>query len=443
MFLVKNILLKIQKTLIMSVYFGILLWQNALAQRPTKEFSSEVATAWFNLQLYLIPNTQGFSPPVASRALGYSGLALYESIVNGTRDYQSLTGVLNEFKNVPKIESGKNYHWVLCANTAQATIIKSLYANTSKANLAKIDSLKGVFERKYQNEVDKETALRSMKFGEAIAKAIFDYSKTDGGHEGYEKNFPKDYKTTTGACVWTPTSEQQIPLQPNWGRNRPFVKGDSDFELPAPPRCEASISSVMYAQALEVYSVGKNLSSEQNLIARYWSDDAGKTFTPPGHAISITLQIVVNEKLKLDKAAEVFCKVSIAAADAFISCWKCKFMHNVLRPVSYIRTTIDRNWNPLLNTPPFPEYTSGHASVSGATAQVLSDLFGFNYHFTDNSHAVRGFKPRSFESFYDFADEAALSRLYGGIHYRNSNEQGLKNGKRIGKNVCDLKFKRG
>ena len=441
MFLVKNIFPKTQKTIFLTVCFGILFCQNVLAQRQTKEFSSEVATSWYNLQLYLIPNTHGFSPPVASRALGYSGLALYESVVNGMPDYQSLTGILNEFKAVPKPESNKNYHWILVANAAQASIIKSLYANTSKANFFKIDSLKGIFEKKYLNEVDKETALRSVKFGEAIAKAIFDYSKSDGGHEGYDKNFPKDYKITVGACVWTATGEQQTPLQPFWGKNRPFVKGDSDFELPTPPRCEASISSVMYAQALEVYSVGKNLSAEQTLIARYWSDDAGKTFTPPGHAISITSQIISKENLKLDKAAEVFCKVAIAGADAFISCWKCKFMHNVLRPVSYIRTTIDRNWNPLLDTPPFPEYTSGHASVSGATAQVLSDLFGFNYHFTDNSHAARGFKDRSFESFYEFADEAANSRLYGGIHYRNSNEQGLKNGKRIGKNVCDLKFK--
>jgi hypothetical protein len=443
MFTIKNILLKAQKTIILTACLSILFWQNVSAQRPTKEFSNEIATAWYSLQLYLIPNTQGFTPPVASRALGYSGLALYESVVNGMPDYQSLVGVLNEFKAVPKTESGKNYHWILTANAAQATIIKNLYANTSKANLAKIDSLKGVFERKYTNDTDKETALRSIKFGEAIAKAIFDYSKTDGGHEGYDKNFPKDFKPIVGACVWTPTGEQQIPLQPFWGKNRPFVKGNADFELPTPPRCEASISSVMYAQALEVYSTGKNLSPEQSTIAKYWSDDAGKTFTPPGHAISITSQIISTEKLRLDKAAEVYCKVGIAAADAFISCWKCKFMHNVLRPVSYIRTTIDRNWTTLLDTPPFPEYTSGHASVSGATAQVLSDLFGFNYHFTDNSHAARGFKPRSFESFYEFADEAALSRLYGGIHYRNSNEQGLKNGKRIGKNVCELKFKRG
>nr|MCU0325236.1 vanadium-dependent haloperoxidase [Spirosomataceae bacterium] len=174
-------------------------------------------------------------------------------------------------------------------------------------------------------------------------------------------------------------------LQPYWGKNRTFVKGNADYELPEPPRCDAGISSIMYSQALEVYSAGKNLTPEQKEIAIFWSDDAGKTFTPPGHAISITTQV----------------------------CWKCKFMHNVLRPVTYIRTTIDRNWKPLLDTPPFPEYTSGHSSVSGATAQVLSDYFGFNYAFTDNSHADRGLKPRSFESFYDFANEAAISRLYG------------------------------
>jgi hypothetical protein len=436
----KNIIPKTQQMILIVCVLGMFL-QKSVAQRPTKDYSNEVATAWFNLQLQLIPTTQGFTPPVASRALGYSGLALYESVVNGMPDYQSLTGVLNEFKTIPKIESSKTYHWVLCANAAQATIIKSLYAKISKANVIRIDSLREAFERKYQNDADKETILRSIKLGEAIAKTVFEYSKADGGHEGYDKNFPKDYKNITGACVWTPTSDQQIPLQPFWGKNRPFVKGNTDFELPNPPRCEAGITSLMYSQALEVYSVGKNLSNEQMAIAKYWSDDAGKTFTPPGHAISITSQIVAKENLTLDKAAEIFCKVGIAAADAFISCWKCKFMHNVLRPVSYIRTTIDRTWTPLLDTPPFPEYTSGHASVSGATAQVLSDFFGFNYHFIDNSHVSRGLKPRTFDSFYEFADEAAISRLYGGIHYRNSNEQGLKNGKRIGKNVCELKFK--
>lgn len=429
-----------------AIFFSlmILFCLPAIAQKPqVKNYNSQLATDWFTLQLRLIRTTPGFSPPVASRALGYAGLTLYESLVNGMPEYQSLAGVLNEFKGVPKPEMGKDYHWILVANTAQVNITKNLYANTSKENLVSVDSLAGVYNRRYQNDIDKETLNRSIKYGEAVAKAIFDYSKTDGGHEGYKTNFPKDYKIATGACFWTPTAEGMQALQPYWGKNRTFVKGNADYELPEPPRCDAGISSIMYSQALEVYSAGKNLTPEQKEIAIFWSDDAGKTFTPPGHAISITTQVIKKEKLSLDKAAEIYCKIGIAAADAFVSCWKCKFMHNVLRPVTYIRTTIDRNWVPLLDTPPFPEYTSGHSSVSGATAQVLSDYFGFNYAFTDNSHADRGLKPRSFESFYDFANEAAISRLYGGIHYRNSNDEGLKNGKRIGKAVCALKFKKG
>jgi PAP2 superfamily len=432
----------------MLICFLISSWKNLSISPVTKEYSAEVAIKWTELQLKLIRTTPGFSPPVASRALGYSGLALYESVVGGMPDYQSLTGILNEFKSVPKPEISKGgtpteYNWELVANSAESIIIKNLFAATSEANKKSIDSLKLVFEKKIQPTLSPETFQRSVKFGESVAKAIFEYSKTDGGNEAYKNNFPKDFKVANGACFWSPTGEQQIPLQPNWGKNRTFVKGNSDFLLPIPPRCEAGISSIMYAQALEVYSIGKNLTPEQREIALFWADDAGKTFTPPGHAMAIATQVIKKEKVSLDKAAETYCKVGIASADAFVSCWKCKFMHNVLRPVSYIRTTIDRNWTPILETPPFPEYTSGHASCSGAVSQVLSDLYGFNYAFIDNSNADRGFKPRQFDSFFDFANEAAASRLFGGIHYRNSNEQGLLNGKRIGKVVCGLKFHKG
>lgn len=130
--------------------------------------------------------------------------------------------------------------------------------------------------------------------------------------------------------------------------------------------------------------------------------------------------------MSLDKAAETLCRIGIAVNDAFISCWKCKYEHNMLRPVSFIQTTIDPNWTAFLENPPFPEYTSGHGTVSGAIAAVLNDMFGYNYHFTDHSHDGNGLKPRSYDSFNEFAQEAALSRLYGGIHYRMSNEEGLK-----------------
>ena len=183
------------------------------------------------------------------------------------------------------------------------------------------------------------------------------------------------------------------------------------------------------------------LTEEQKDIARFWSDDPGTTFTPPGHGISIANQLIEKEGFDLMKTAETYCRVGIAASDAFISCWKCKYKFSMLRPVTFINTAIDSKWSAYLSNPPFPEYTSGHATVSGAIAIVLSDTFGYNYAFTDNSHSNKAYKPRSFDNFWDYANEAAMSRLYGGIHYRSSNDNGLINGKRIGLAACQLKLK--
>ncbi|MCU0325235.1 MAG: hypothetical protein MUF45_08280 [Spirosomaceae bacterium] len=158
-----------------AIFFSlmILFCLPTIAQKPqVKNYNSQLATDWFTLQLRLIRTTPGFSPPVASRALGYAGLTLYESLVNGMPEYQSLAGILNEFKGTPKPELGKEYHWILVANTAQANITKSLYGNTSKENLISVDSLAGVYSRRYQNDIDKETLTRSIKYGEAISRKI-------------------------------------------------------------------------------------------------------------------------------------------------------------------------------------------------------------------------------------------------------------------------------
>jgi membrane-associated phospholipid phosphatase len=141
-------------------------------------------------------------------------------------------------------------------------------------------------------------------------------------------------------------------------------------------------------------------------------------------------------------AAEAYAKVGIVLADSFIGCWNAKYEYNLLRPVTYIHERIDPNWNTLLNTPPFPEYPSGHSVQSGAVAAVLTDLFGDNYAFVDHTHEGRGFPPRSFASFTAFAEEAALSRLYGGIHYRRAIEAGLTQGECIGAQVNALEVRR-
>jgi hypothetical protein len=152
-------------------------------------------------------------------------------------------------------------------------------------------------------------------------------------------------------------------------------------------------------------------------------------------------QLVSEQGYSLDRAAEAYAKLGIAVADSFIGCWNAKYDYNVLRPITYIQSTIDGNWQPLLNTPPFPEYPSGHSVQSAAAAVVLTELFGENFAFTDHTHDDHGLEPRSFASFNQAAEEAAVSRLYGGIHFRAAIENGLEQGRCIGEKVVRLEFR--
>jgi hypothetical protein len=181
------------------------------------------------------------------------------------------------------------------------------------------------------------------------------------------------------------------------------------------------------------------LTSEQNAIARFWADDPARTATPPGHSLSILTQLLVSEDSSLLDAAEASARLGIAVCDAFIACWHTKYRYNLLRPITYIRAHIDPTWgSPLpVTTPPFPEYTSGHSVQSGATAEVLTALFG-RRSFTDHTHDALGLPARTFDSFDAAAEEAAVSRLYGGIHYRSAIERGLEQGRAIGIRVAAL-----
>jgi hypothetical protein len=410
--------------------------------KTAENYSADVATQWAALQLKLAQTTAGNTPPVVSRALGYTGLALYEAVVPGIPTRRSMVGQVNGLTVLPTPEAGQEYNWALSANAAEAAIIRGLWANTTDANKKTIDSLEIALTNSLKADGSDAIVTRSVTFGKSIGDAIFTYSQTDGGHEGYKRNFPSDYIVPKGPGFWVPTSTQLTPMQPNWGKNRSFVTSNTTTDPTGTPTYSTQISSTFFAQALEVYATGKNLTIQQKDIALFWSDDAGKTFTPPGHGVSIATQVLQTEKATLATAAETYAKIGMATADAFIACWRCKYRFNIVRPVSYINLAIDPTWKPLLTTPPFPEYTSGHSSGSGAAAQILEDTFGSNYAFTDHSHDKRGLTARSFKSFREYAEEAAISRLYGGIHYRNSNEQGLANGRRVGQNVLALSWRK-
>ncbi len=419
---------------------AVLLWLGSRQPLPASGFGSEVATAWFDLALDLVKESPGFSPPVASRAFGYAGVTLYEALAPAMPGYRSLAGQLNDLGDAPG-PADPAHHWPTVANAALATILRSLFPTATSQNKAAMDALQETFAQSFRMTVPPGILRRSVDRGRTVADHIFEWSKADGGHEGYLHNFPA-YTPPVGPGLWVPTPPGFLSaLQPFWGSNRPFALPSGGKCDPGPPLAYSEdASSAFFSETLECYEVVTNLSPEQRAIALFWSDDPGITCTPPGHSISILTQVVKDRGFALDVAAEAYAKVGIAVADAFISCWNTKYRYNLLRPVTCIRTLLDPTWSSLLVTPPFPEYTSGHSVQSAASAQVLTDLFG-TVAFTDHTHDERGFAPRSFNSFFEAAEEAALSRLYGGIHFRTAIALGLEQGRCVGRNVSNLEFR--
>ena len=408
---------------------------------PATEFDAAVPTAWFDLAQRLIQGTPGYSPPVASRAFGCLGVGLYESLVPGMADHASLVGTVNELEPVPRTGAATAYHWPSVANATLAGMARSLFPTAPEALRDEIDDL----EARLQSDVPHGILLRSIDRGRDVAAAIDAWARGDGGHEGYLRNFPSDYLPPTGAGLWVPTSPGFLPaLQPYWGANRCMALDNALTCDPGPPLpFSTDQGSAFFAEAMEVYETVNGLTPAQREIALFWSDDPGQTATPPGHSVSILGQLLRAQDLSLADAAVAYARLGIAVCDSFIACWRVKYIHNLLRPITYIRSQIDPAWgDPLpLSTPPFPEYTSGHSVQSAAAAEVLSATFG-EVAFTDHTHDARGLAPRSFDSIAAFAQEAAISRLYGGIHYRCAIERGLEQGRCIGATVAALPMRR-
>ena len=234
-------------------------------------------------------------------------------------------------------------------------------------------------------------------------------------------------------------------VEPHWNKIRTFgIDSAAQFKPKPPTPFSIEKESPFYKEAMEVYTIGKNLSPEQRDIASFWDCNpfvmnvkghvmfATKKISPGGHWMNITHVACVKAKANFVQSAEAYVRVSMSLFDGFVSCWDEKYRSKLIRPETYINQYIDENWVPLLQTPPFPEYTSGHSVISGSAAVTLTKLFGENFSFTDSTEIEFGLTSRSFKSFEEACDEAAISRMYGGIHYRPAFENGLTEGKAVG-----------
>ena len=411
----------------------------------SENLDTAVVVDWFALIKTLTTETPGYTPPVAARAFGYTGVALYEGLVPSMPTKQSLSGQLNGLEITIAPDPNATYHWPTVANAVLGGMTRHFYANANDDKFEAIVSLEKRFNDLYLDQNGAEIHEASLKWGQDLVAAVLEWSSTDGGANGQLNNFPAEYMPPVGPQFWVPTPPNYQPaLQPYWGDNRPFLTQNIGATAPQDPvEFSTAVDSEFYSNAMNVYTTVNSLTPAQRVIAEYWSDDPVTTATPPGHSISILNQLIVNENVSLQVAAEAYAKLGIGISDAFISCWNLKYKTMYVRPITYIQAYIDPDWNSVLVTPPFPEFTSGHSVQSGALAEIMTDLFGENYTFTDTTHAFRtdiDGSARTYASFYALAEEAAISRLYGGIHYMEAIYGGLEQGYQIGRNVNALQF---
>lgn len=413
------------------------------ADRPA---AGDLLDTRYRLILELVRHTPTYSPPVASRAFGYIGVTAYEAVAGGRPELRSLAGQLNGLTPPPARDPAEVYDEAVVLESALADATRTFFFNTGPTGQRAIRMVAEQLGRDVSAGVPDATLQRSIAHGRAIAAHVAAWAQTDGGAVVENMGFPQSYDLKDGPGHWVPTSlirQQQTPLLPAWGANRPFAMpaGDS-CDLPAPPDYSEDPSSVFYAEAREVYDTVRALTAEQKAIARFWSDDPMLTWTPPGHWIAIADDLLDEEKAPVERRVAVMARLGIALADAFIGCWHTKYRYDVVRPVTVIRRLFDPKFEPVLITPPFPEYPSGHSTQSAAAAAVLAAAFGAERSFVDRTHEDDGLPARGFPSFAAAAEEAAMSRLYGGIHFRAAIDGGLEQGRCIGAHAVALETRR-
>jgi len=381
---------------------------------------SALLVEWNELLLVRVKAEQ-LSPPEVSRIFAYTGITMYEAVQHSNENYASLSNALASLPELPQPIADESYEWSLVAVSALEVVATSLLDDESDAALTALyDSQRAVFGE----EVPFNVFNRSHDYGKALGESIATWAANDN------REIIRDmtYTVPTGdPSFWVPLEGQQA-MEPFWGSLRPFaLEHSAACNVPPGMDFSSEPGSEFFAQVSEVMTVASNATDEQRMIAQFWADNPGETATPPGHWIYIQNMLVEQLQLNLVETAQMYALTGVAMGDAFISAWDAKYHYQLLRPVTYINEYLDPEWETVVSTPPFPEYPSGHSVVSGAAEAVLTNLFGDAVAFTDEGFTVA--PARSFTSFADAAQEAAMSRLYGGIHYRIAIENGLEQGR--------------
>lgn len=399
-----------------------------------KEASAQVAIDWYKLQVRILLERNS---SMNGAYFGYLGVGLYESVRYGSKNSVSLSTKLYQMPAMPAKEKYKDYQWEVSANAAMAALLRSFNTGLTPANQASIDSLENAYNEKLKWKAG-SGFNRSQAFGRSIATAVYNWSLTDNFNPSNAGYVPPVF---SGAWVPTPPALAN-GIMPYLKTARPFLAAHLNViapEFPAPYSEETN--SAFYKIVKNVYDVSKALTKEQKDMALFWVDQGnGIGLTPNGHQVSIVTTALEKTEANLYIAAEAYAKASIAQRDATLICFKSKYTYNLLRPVTYIQKFIDPNWLPYIPTPPHPEYPSAHSFITGSVMQALTNVLGDKVSITDHSYDFRGYAPRTYTTLFKAAEEAGISRLYGGIHYVPSLNIALSLGHDLGDRVGKIKL---
>ena len=425
------------QALFLTIFFSGVSFGQEKAKTDQANYIHRAVKAVTDVMVYDI-----YSPPVTSRTYAYISVAGYEVMRKGNPNYLTFAGQLNGLNDIPAPEKGKEYNSTLAAVEAIITTGKTMVISEKKLT----DFEKGILDEFKNAGIPHDVMDNSIKYGKIVAQHIITWAATDRYKQ--IRSLP-DYSVKQGAAYWKPTPPAYIKaVEPNWNKLRTFVIDSAQqFKPEAPPEFSVDTTSTFYADVAAVYQKVNKNSPEEQEIANFWDCNpfkmnvrghvmyATKKVSPNGHWMNITRLACKGEGADGIKSAEAYARVAVTLADCFISCWDEKYRSSVIRPETYINKYIDPNWRPVLQTPPFPEYTSGHSMVSSSAAIVLTELFGPDFSFLDTTELEFGLQPRKYKSFLDAAKEAAISRFYGGIHYMPAIINGQKEGFALGRYV--------
>ena len=386
-----------------------------------------------------------FSPPVASRIYVYPSIAAYEVLINDYPKYKSFSEQINSLKDIPKPDLNKEYSFPVASLHAFITIGKDLIFSENKMN----EFQKNLFKELKDKGIPKDIYDRSIAYGDEVANHIKKWYDDDNYKQ--TRSFPKYTIQRHDEESWKPTPPDYMEgIEPHWNKIRTLVLDSSNqFIIKPPPKFSLNKTSQFYKDLIEVYEVGNNLTDEQKEVASFWDCNpyvshhrghamfATKKITPGGHWIGITKIASKKAELNLMETIHTYSIVSIGLFDAFIVCWDEKWRSILVRPETVINQHLDEAWVPFLQTPRFPEYTSGHAVISTAAANILTHILGDDFEFLDTTEEVYGLPARNFSSFLHASQEAAISRIYGGIHYMPAITYGVEQGEKVGEYVIN------